>query len=380
MGLLADHVTARTLGPRNTNRPTTDSTLDIPHQRLHNLQIASRALEKPSQVVAWLGAVQAQDYLGALWAVGLRTSNANEENVERAIADKSIIRTWPMRGTLHFVAAADVRWMLDLLTPRTLARSEWRHKQLELDDRILARSKELLVGALQGGRQLPRDALYGLLEAARISTTGGRGLHIVSRLAQEGLICFGAREDKQQTFALLDEWAPKARKMARDEALAELAQRYFTSHGPATLQDFVWWSGLGMTDARAGLEMAKSHLAQQANDGQTYWFDSSMRTAKDASPTAYLLPAYDEYTVAYKDRSAVLDPLYGKQKQTGNGIFFPTIVVDGQVVGTWKRTLKKSEVVITPGPFAKLNKAEARALAAAASRYGEFLNQSVVLP
>jgi hypothetical protein len=353
--------------------------LDIPHQRLHNLQIAGRTLEKPSQVVAWLGAVQAQDYLGALWAVGLRTRNANEENVERAIADKSIIRTWPMRGTLHFVAAADVRWMLDLLTPRTIALSEWRHKQLELDDRILTRIKDLFVGALLGGKQLPRDAMYRLLEAAHISTTGGRGIHILVRLSQEGLICFGAREGKQQTFALLDEWAPKARKMARDEALAELAKRYFTSHGPATLQDFVWWSGLRTADARAGLEMAKSHLAQHANDGQTYWFDSSMRTAKDASPTAYLLPAYDEYTVAYKDRSAVLNPLYGKQKNTGNGIFFPTIVVDGQVVGTWKRTLKKSEVVITPGPFARLNEAETRAFAVAASRYGEFLDQAVVL-
>ena len=352
---------------------------DIAYKRLYNQYIASRTFEKPTQVVEWLGAVQAQDYLGALWAVGLRTRNVNEENVKRAIAEKKIVRTWPMRRTLHFVAAADVRWMLDLLTPRLIAGSAWLYKQLELDDRIFARSKELFASALQGGKQLPRDKMYGLLEAARISTTGGRGLHLLTRLAQEGFICFGTREGKQQTFALLDEWVPKAKKKARDEALAELARRYFTSHGPATLQDFVWWSGLRTADARAGLEMAKPHLAQEVSDGQTYWFASSMPATKDASPTAHLLPAFDEYTVAYKDRSAVLNPLYAKQVNTGNGIFSPTIVVDGQIVGTWKRTLKKSEVVITPSPFARLNKAETRAFATAASRYGEFLNQSVVL-
>lgn len=356
------------------------TSFDIAYKRLYNQHIASRMLERPAQVIAWMGAVQAQDYLGALWAVGLRTRNANEENVERAIADRSIVRTWPMRRTLHFVAAADVRWMLDLLTPRAIAGSAWLHKQLELDDRILARSKELFVSALQGGKQLPRDAMYGLLEAAHISTTGGRGLHLLSRLAQEGIICFGVREGKQQTFALLDEWAPKAKKKAREEALAELARRYFTSHGPATLRDFVWWSGLRTADAKAGLEMAKPHLVQDVSDGQTYWLASSMPTAKDASPKAYLLPAFDEYTVAYKDRSAVLNPLYAKQVNTGNGIFFPTIVIDGQIVGTWKRTPKKSAVVITPSSFAKLNEGETRAFAAAASRYGEFLDQSVVLP
>jgi hypothetical protein len=161
--------------------------------------------------------------------------------------------------------------------------------------------------------------------------------------------------------------------------LAELARRYFTSHGPATLQDFIWWSGLTTADARAGLEMAKPRLAQENINGQTYWLPASMPAAKDASPTAYLLPAYDEYTVAYKDRSAVLNPLCAKLANSGNGIFFPTIVVDGQVVGTWKRALKKGAVVITPSPFAKLNGAATRAFAAAASRYGEFLGASVVL-
>ncbi len=353
--------------------------MNVARQRLFNQHIARATLEKPSDVVGWLGAVQAQDYLGALWAVGLRTRNATEADIEKAIADKTIVRTWPLRGTLHFVAAEDVRWILGLLTPRVIAGSAGRRQQLGLDDAIFARSKELFVSALQGGKQLPRDAMYGLLEAAHISTAGGRGLHILWRLAHDGILCFGARKGKQQTFALLDEWAPAAKTMERDGALAELARRYVTSHGPATLQDFVWWSGLTTADARAGLEMAKPHLVQEVIEGQTYWLPSSMPTAKNASSTAYLLPAFDEYTVAYKDRSAVLDPLYAKQANSVNGILSPTIVINGQVVGTWKRTLKKGSVVITPSPFTKLKKAEKHALTTAAHQYGAFLELPVML-
>ena len=356
----------------------------IAHLRLRNQRLAASTFDNPADVVAWLGAVQAQDYLGALWGIGLRTANAmTEESIERAIAERAIVRTWPMRGTLHFVAAADVRWMLDLLTPRIVeGRARWLYQQIGLDEEVFARSKELFTGALQGGRQMRRTAMYELLEAANISTAGGRGLHILSGLAQDGTLCFGAREGKQQTFALLDEWAPRARKMARDEALAELARRYFTSHGPATLQDFAWWSGLKMADAKAGLEMSGHHLMREVIEGRTYWLSSSMPAEKDApgaSPAGYLLPSFDEYTVAYKDRSAVLDPLYTKVVNTGNGIFAPAIVVDGLLVGTWKRAFKKDAVVITPTPFTSLDEAGRRALAEAANRYGEFLNARVVL-
>ncbi|MEN3334595.1 MAG: hypothetical protein V7641_3960 [Blastocatellia bacterium] len=356
------------------------ASFDIPRLRLYNQHISRATLDKPGDVVAWLGAVQAQDYLGGLWAVGLRTSKANEKDVEKAVVDKTIVRTWPMRRTLHFVAAADVRWMLELLTPRIIAASARRSLLVGLDDRIFARSRALFAAALEGGKQLTRSAMYQVLEAAGIATTNYRGLHILARLAQEGLLCFGAREGKQPTFALLDEWAPAARTMKRDEALAELARRYFTSHGPATVQDFVWWSGLTTVDARAGIDMAKPHLVREVIDGQTYWLASSMPTAKAPSLAAHLLPPYDEYTVAYKDRSAVLDPLYAKLMNTGNGVFSPIIVVDGQVVGTWKRALKKGTVVITLAPFTTINKAASRAIATAASRYGEFLEAPVVLP
>jgi winged helix DNA-binding protein len=359
--------------------PLKMTAFNISRHRLHNQHIAGAAFEKPSDAVGWLGAVQAQDYLGALWAVGLRTQNATEADIERAIADKAIVRTWPLRGTLHFVAAADVRWMLELLTPRVVAGDTRRlQQQFDLDEAIFARSRKVIVRALRGGQQLSRKAIYQALEAAGISAAGQRGLHILQRLAQEGVICFGARIGKQQTFALLDEWVPNVKRMERDEALAELARRYFTSHGPATAQDFTWWSGLAATEALAGLEMVKPHLVQEVIDGQTYWFPSSLPTAKEAAPTAYLLPAYDEYTVAYKDRSAVLSPLHARRADAGYGISRPTMVIHGQVVGTWKRILKKGSVVITPSPFTSLTKAEQHAFTLAARQYGAFLGLPVV--
>jgi hypothetical protein len=352
---------------------------DIARLRLHNQHIAAATFEQPGAVVAWLCAVQAQDYLGALWAVGLRMRNAVEADIERAIANRTIIRTWPMRGTLHFVAAADVRWMLELLTPRVVATNAQRLlQQFDLDETVFTRSKELFARALQGGKLLARNEMYKVLDAGGVSTASQRGLHILGRLAQDGFICFGAREGKQQTFALLEEWAPKTKRMSRDESLAELARRYFTSRGPATLQDFAWWSGLTVAEASAGLEMAKRSLAQESINGQIYWLASSTTATKDPSPTAYLLPAYDEYTVAYKDRSAVLDPAHAKQANSGNGILYPIIVVGGQVVGTWNRELKKNTLAISQSPFAKLKRAENQAIAEAASRYGKFLGASLI--
>lgn len=351
-------------------RNAPDST-DISLRRLRNQRIAGARFDKPGDVVAWMGAVQAQDYLGALWALGLRTKSAREEAVEKAIADRTVVRTWPMRGTLHFVAPADIRWMLALLAPRAIAGQRGRHRQLELDQAAFDRSRDFLTRALEGGRQLTRDALYDILEASGVSTAGQRGIHILARLAQEGLLCFAARQGKQQTFALLEEWVPAARKLERDEALAELAGRYFTSHGPATVQDFTWWSGLTVADARTGIELAGSHLERETINSQDYWLAAAEPAARPESSTAWLLPPFDEYTVAYKDRSAVLDPAQGGVI-SGNGIFYPVVILDGRVAGTWKRVFKKGTVVIILSPFAPLKKKEREAVAAAAERYGAF--------
>jgi Winged helix DNA-binding domain len=347
----------------------------IPRYRLRNQHLTGKKFNTAAEVVHWFGAVQAQDYLGALWAVGLRLQHATEKAIEQALAERTIVRTWPMRGTLHFVAAEDVRWMLKLLTPRVMAGSRSRHRQLELDDDVFGRCREIVVSALSGRKQLSRRALYELLESEDITTTNSRGLHILGQLAHEGLICFGTREGKQQTFTLLDEWLPAQKPKERDEALAALARRYFTSHGPATLHDFAWWSGLTMSDANAGIELGRAHLTYETIAGKTYWLASSPSPVNSAATDAHLLPPFDEYTVAYKDRSAMLARLSATRADFGMGVLGPVIVIDGQVVGTWKRALNKSSVTITPSWFAKPKKSEQRALRAAASQYAAFLQQ-----
>lgn len=359
-------------------RRNTPGTADIAARRLRNQRIAGPRFDRPGDVVAWMGAMQAQDYLGALWAVGLRTKSAREDAVEKAIADRQIVRTWPMRGTLHFVAPADIRWMLALLTPRVIAGQRGRHRQLELDQATFDRSRGLLTRALEGGRQLTRDAAYETLEAAGVSTAGQRGIHILAHLAQDGLLCFAARQGKQQTFALLEEWVPPARTLERDEALAELAARYFTSHGPATVQDFTWWSGLTVADARKGIELAGPRLERETIEGQDCWLPAKKPAARPGSSTAGLLPPFDESIVAYKDRSAVLDPALGKL-MSSNGIFYPVILLEGRAAGTWKRAFKKDSVVITLSPFSPLTEKDREAVAAAAERYGAFLGKTAVL-
>jgi hypothetical protein len=284
------------------------------------------------------------------------------------------VRTWPMRGTLHFVAARDARWMVELLAPQRIAASGRRSRQLELDDATFARSRTVFARALEGDRQLTRDAMMQLLEKARISPAGQRGYHILWRLAQEGLLCFGARSGKQPTFALLEEWAPHAHRMDRDAALAEVARRYFTSHGPATLQDFVWWTGLRVADARAGLDSVASELSRLELGGTVHWMANESPTLPDKPLGAHLSPAFDEYLLGYRDRGAVLDPRHAQQVVPGsNGMFMPTILVDGRVVGTWKRALKKKRVVITAVPFEPLKKSAKHAFSVAAERYGQFL-------
>jgi len=352
---------------------------DIVYHRLQNQRIAQSTFETPGQAVAWMGAIQAQDYASVKWAIGLRCSGATDSSVEQAFANRTIIRTWLMRGTLHVVGASDVRWMLTLLAPPIIAKGARRYRQLGLDDATFAHSRETLTGTLQGGRQLTRGEIMLALEEAGISTEGQRGYHILRHLAQEGLICFGPLQGKQQTFVSLDEWVPQTGALERKEALAELAWRYFASHGPATLQDFVWWSGLLVAEARASLEMVKPRLRQETLDDGTYWLPQDDALVKDPSPTVYLLPAYDEYYLGYKERSLVLDPTYDRQAVSSNGVFRPMILIDGQVVGIWKRTSKKGSVIITPSPFSSLTDAENQALVGAANVYSAFLGLPVEL-
>ncbi len=345
----------------------------IARLRAANQRITGRQFEKPADAVAWMGMVQAQDYRASLWAIGLRTKSATEAMIEKAIADRSIVRTWPARGTIHFVEAKDVRWMLDLLAPRAMAGTSRRLRQLELDETTIARCRKTLAGALQGGKQLTRKEIFQRLEDTHISTSGQRGIHIIERLAQQGLICFGPRSGNQKTFVLLPEWVPDARRMAREDALAELASRYFASHGPATLQDFAWWAGLTLAIAKASIEMAGSRLVQEVVEGRSYWLSPSTPAARTPAAAACFLPAFDEFLLGYTDRIAVLEKRFARRANTGGGIIKPTIVFNGRIEGTWKRTFKRGGVVVFPKWFTKPDESRLHAITRAARQYARFL-------
>ena len=350
----------------------------ILRQRLLNQHILGSKFENPDDMVRWMTAVQAQDFLAALWAIGIRVKNSYESDIEDAIANRSIVRTWLLRGTIHFVSSQDIRWIHDLVSPRLIAsNANFLAKNLQLDSDVFQKSREVISKALEGGQHLIRKDLYNELKSADISISDLRGLHILHRLALEGVICFGPREGKQHTFVLLDEWIPKTNTMNRDDALGELAIRYFNSHGPSTLQDFRWWSGLTNSDARKGLEKNRSKIISEDINNETYWYSSYIKDVADSYPASQLLPNFDEYIVGYKDRNHLVSGIYNIKMELNEFIFNPTIIVNGEIVGTWKRTFNADKVKILLNQFKKLNNEENRAIKEAVLAYGKFIGMPV---
>jgi hypothetical protein len=353
---------------------------EIVLRRVVGQRLAGPRPAPPGEVVAALGAVQAQDHAGGLWAIGLRTPDATQADVTEAIATRTIVRTWPMRRTLHFVAAEDVRWMLALLAPREIAASAYRLRQLELDDAAFRRSRALAVRELGRGVALTRAEMYARFARAGLSPAGQRGIHILARLAQEGVICFGPHRDKQPTFTLLDAWVPAARPLEREEALARLAERYFTSHGPATVRDFAWWSGLTMGDARAGVAGAASRLASDSIDGVVHWLGRGRGSGPARRARAHLLPPWDEYVVAYRDRQDAVANLPSRKGEAAYRLLLgPVVVLDGGAIGTWRRRREKDREVVMVRAFVPLRAAERTAVEEAGARYARFLARRVDL-
>jgi hypothetical protein len=351
-------------------------TADLRRRRLANLQLSQTQFSTPAELVAWLGAVQAQEYLHALWALGARLPGATEAAIEHALADGGVIRTWPMRGTLHFVAAADIRWILALEAPRLrqFIDNVRRYQKIDLDEASFRKSQRVLARVLRGGQQLMRGELQAALQAGGVAAATGLGLSLILQRAQaDGLVCYGPRRGKQVTFTLIDDWAPDALPpMAEGVALAELARRYFTSHGPATATDFAWWAGLTLTQARAGLAAAQAGLVSEAVDGQVYWYAPGPAAPESPPPFAHFLAAYDEYVIAYKDRGALLDRPEDAKLALDSRLS-AGLALDGKIVGMWNRTLGKGQVEIQLRGFRPFSAPERGAIEAAAIRYGNFL-------
>lgn len=354
------------------------TTHDIPRHRLANQQIESTKFGAAQDLVAHLGAIQAQDYAMAKWAVACRVPGATDASVEAAIDRGEIVRTHVLRPTWHFVAARDIRWMLALSAPQLDRILASMYRSLGLDPPVLRRTNAIIERALAGGRHLTRAELMAEIAREGIATDDLRAAHIMFRAEVDALVCNGPRRGKQFTYALLDERVPPGKPFSREEALGELAKRYFTSHGPATVADFSWWSGLNLTAARAAVAAAEPFLTAEKIGEQTYWLPQTGFAAPAPAPNVHFLPAFDEFMVSYKDRSASLDPAFGKATITANGIFKPIIVVDGRVAGIWKRTVKKDEVRIEMQFFPGAGWPDDSALAAAAGRFGAFLGISTM--
>jgi hypothetical protein len=330
--------------------------------RLRNQKLAASGLDDAAAVVQWLGAVQSQDYVGAKWAVGLRAPGVDNDAVERAYNDGRILRTHVLRPTWHFVAAEDIRWMLGLTGPRVQRVVRRAGAWAGLSDHFYTRARAVIERVLDAGAHLTRKEIAAALGAARIDTSGQRLAFLIMDVEVQGVICSGRLDNRQFTYALVSERAPRARTLTRDEALTELAKRFFQSHGPATLKDFAWWSGLTMRDVKAAAAMAEIEPLACPPDLDM------------VAGATYLLPNYDEYLVAYKDRGAVIDP----RRARNLGVFTSRehphqIVVDGRVAGSWRRTIDEHTLVVHARPYGKLSRVQRQALIAQAERYGRFL-------
>ena len=340
-------------------------------ERLANQHLASPQLEDPVEVVSQLGAVQAQDFPAAKWALGLRVQNASEASVDAAFDRGEILRTHVLRPTWHFVVPCDIRWLLQLTAPRVKAMMLSYTRRLGLDEDVVARSEAALAHALEGGQSLTRAEVGAALRTAGIDVTDGATIgQIVTQAELDGILCSGPRRGRLHTHMLLEERAAPVPPLTRDEALAELTWRYFSSHGPALVADCTWWSSLPAREINRGLELNQARLESQTVDGRLYWFRRQSASHR-APETVHLLPNYDEYTVAYRHRELYYD---AERNWTGNTRmdvpFTNVILAAGQVAGRWRRVSGRPRLehtwTIEPGP------SEQERLASAEERYQRF--------
>jgi hypothetical protein len=363
--------------------PTPASRDDVTRLRLVRQGLAGPDLPNPASVVERLLALQAQDFASAKWAIGVRSPGTTLSDVDAAIDSGRVVRSWPMRGTLHFVPAVDLKWMLQLTSPRLVAGSRTRLAQLDIDEAVVEQARAVAVDALSGGRELGRAEFLAALDTHGIATTGQRGYHLIGQLALSGTLCWGPQRGKQQTLVLFDEWVPSPRRLDRDEALGEFVLRYFGGHGPATLKDFAWWAQLTVADAKVGLAVAGDRLIELAVDGAGHYLPADADTGElGAAPVQrsplLALPSFDEYLLGYTDRSFAIDDGSLLRVVPGkNGIFLPLILSSGRVIGTWRQTKSARAVSVEPRPFDGLSARQARELERALVGYARFLGVSL---
>ena len=350
---------------------------NISNTRLINQQIGDTNFTTPKEIVGWMGAMQAQDYRMAKWAIGLRLLGITDSLIEDSFNKGEILRTHVLRPTWHFVSAEDIYWMLELSAPQMKRAMKSRDKQLGLDENIFLKSNSIIAKALSGEKHLTRSELEVKLQRAKISTNEQRLIHLMFYAELSGIICSGKVDGVNQTYTLLAESVKTTKHILRDEALAKLAERYFKSRGPATLEDFIWWSGLNITDAKHALEMIKRNFVTETIKSKTYWFADSFPMPEKRKSSLYLLPAFDEFIISYKDRTAVFPQEDQAKAFTSNGIFHPVIVMNGKAIGLWKRNIQKDKVIPEADFFKKASKTAVDLFNKKAKKYGKFLEKKV---
>jgi hypothetical protein len=347
--------------------------IDIAHTRLHNQRLADNPLATPVDVVRWLGAVQAQDYGPAKWSLGERSRGAVDGDIDRAMAEGSLLRTHVLRPTWHFVLPEDIRWIQELTAPRVHAQNAYYYRQTGLDDGVRGRARRAMVDALRGGNHLTRKEMEAVLAGAGISAKGLGLVYILMDAELDCVICSGPLRGRQQTYALLEERAPDARTLTRDEALGGLALRYFTSRGPATARDMRFWSSLPLADIQRGLEVAAPRLEHQEIEGRSFWSASFDPAPRMATARVHLLQGLDEYFVGYGESRGFCDQSGVRPSLVDRAVYNGAVILDSQLAGHWKRTVSKKAVTFAVALRMDFDDAQMQALQAAADRHGAFL-------
>lgn len=347
-------------------------------RRLARQRLLGATFRTATEAVASLGAVQSQDYPGAKWAVGQRVRGATDASIEAAFDRGEVVRVHALRPTWHFVAPADLRWIQALTGPRVQRILAVYDRQLGLDARTLARAHRILERSLRDRAYKTRTELAGALEAGGIRAAGQTLARIMGHAELTALVCSGPQRGRHATYALVDERVPPARPLDRDEALAELTRRYFTSHGPATVRDFVWWSGLTVKDTRAGLAMIDAE--SEDVDGLTLWQVPARVKLPAVAGSVHLLPNYDEYLVAYKDRQLVMPPSFKTMvAEQRTDIFANLVLADGRVAGSWRRVVTDTHVSVSVNLHRPVARITRRAIDAAAQALGKFHGRQAAL-
>lgn len=352
---------------------------NIPLIRLTNQLILSHNINNVKKVVAWMGAMQAQDFKMAKWAIGLRLQKVNEHTVEDAINKGEIIRTHLLRPTWHFVSSEDIFWMLKLTAPQIKSSLKSRHRQLNIDESEIRKCNRILENELRDEKHLTRDQLISRLKQSKIEIKNNRASHIFLLAELEGLICSGSSKNGKQTYALLEERVKNKIIISKEEALSKLALKYFTSHSPATLQDFIWWSGLPAKDAKSALDMVQSNFISEEINGNKYLINKLYSLSSNNRNSIHMLPAYDEFIISYKDRSASIRMESIRKVISSNGLFRPSIEINGEITGIWKPIRKSNNVVIEIYHFQKQKKIIKNIIEKVALEYGNFLQKKIEL-